>query len=60
MLRSLVELALKQRHVVVVAGIILLIYGGWAALRSPLDVFPEFAPPLVEVQTEAPGMSWTR
>src|SRR5262249_61581631 len=24
---------------------------------SALDVFPEFAPPLVEVQTEAPGMS---
>ena len=23
----------------------------------PLDVFPEFAPPLIEVQTEAPGLS---
>jgi CzcA family heavy metal efflux pump len=23
----------------------------------PLDVFPEFAPPLVEIQTEAPGLS---
>src|SRR5262249_42362620 len=31
--------------------------GLWSALRSPLDVFPEFAPPLVEVQVEAPGMS---
>ena len=57
MLRSLVELSLKLRYVVVIAGIILLIYGGWSALKSPLDVFPEFAPPLVEVQTEAPGMS---
>ena len=27
------------------------------AMRTPLDVFPEFAPPLVEVQVEAPGMS---
>jgi Cu/Ag efflux pump CusA len=24
---------------------------------TPLDVFPEFAPPLVEIQTEAPGLS---
>ena len=33
--------------------------GALAAARSarniPLDVFPEFAPPLVEIQTEAPG-----
>jgi Cu/Ag efflux pump CusA len=57
MLRSLVESSLKLRYVVVIAGIILLVYGGWAASRAPLDVFPEFAPPLVEVQTEAPGMS---
>src|SRR4030067_1458724 len=25
--------------------------------RMPLDVLPEFAPPFVEVQTEAPGLS---
>src|SRR3979411_1685640 len=57
MLRALVELSLRQRHVIVVAGMLLLVYGGWSVARSPLDVFPEFAPPLVDVQTEAPGMS---
>src|ERR1051325_2849 len=57
MLRQLVALSLQQRYVVVVAGVILLVYGGWSATRAPLDVFPEFAPPLVEVQTEAPGFS---
>ncbi len=57
MLRALVEASLKLRFVIVIAGIILLVYGGWTASRAPLDVFPEFAPPLVEVQTEAPGMS---
>ena len=32
---------------------------GWLrnAGQIPFDVFPEFAPPLVEIQTEAPGMS---
>jgi CzcA family heavy metal efflux pump len=59
MLRGLVELALRQRHIMVLAAIALLALGGWSALRAPLDVFPEFAPPLVEVQTEAPGMSST-
>ncbi len=57
MLRWLVEISLKHRFVVVIAGIILLVYGGYAATRAPLDVFPEFAPPIVDVQTEAPGMS---
>ena len=57
MLRSIVEASLRLRFVVVVAGILLLVYGGLSALRSPLDVFPEFAPPLIDIQTEAPGMS---
>jgi CzcA family heavy metal efflux pump len=59
MLRALVDLSLRQRHVVVLATGVLLLLGGWATLRAPLDVFPEFAPPIVEVQTEAPGMSST-
>ncbi len=59
MLRALVDLALRQRHVVVLAAGVLLLLGGWATVRAPLDVFPEFAPPIVEVQTEAPGMSST-
>ena len=57
MLRSLVEVALKLRHVIVVLGVLMLIYGGMSAMRAPLDVFPEFAPPLIDIQTEAPGMA---
>src|SRR3954464_3716408 len=34
-----------------------MISGVRAAQKAPLDVFPEFAPPLVEIQTEAPGLS---
>src|SRR5262245_38633101 len=57
MLRSLVLFSLRYRGVVVLAAGALVAVGVALALRSPLDVFPEFAPPLVEVQTEAPGMA---
>lgn len=57
MLRAIVDLSLRQRHVVVLTAAVLLLLGGWSLVRAPFDVFPEFAPPLVEVQTEAPGMS---
>ena len=53
----LVSTSLHLR-VIVVALAALLLIGGFRVVRdTPLDVFPEFAPPLVEVQTEAPGLS---
>lgn len=57
MLKLLVEAALRQRLLVVLGAIVLLGLGVRAAQKTPLDVFPEFARPLVEVQTEAPGLS---
>src|SRR4051794_15431078 len=57
MLSRLVYLSLRLCGAVVVLAGVLLAVGVADALRSPLDVFPEFAPPLVEVQVEAPGMS---
>src|SRR4051794_40405733 len=57
MLSRLVHTSLRFRGVIVVAAGLLLAAGMVDSLRSPLDVFPEFAPPLVEVQVEAPGMS---
>ena len=35
----------------------LLVYGFWSIRSTPLDVFPEFASPRVEIQVEAPGLS---
>jgi CzcA family heavy metal efflux pump len=56
-MRWLVDLSLRNR-IVVAALAVLLVIGAVRTLRTtPLDVFPEFAPPLVEVQTEAPGLS---
>src|SRR5215212_3553048 len=57
MLSWLVSTSLKFRVVVLALAVLLLVFGIRAARDTPLDVFPEFAPPLVEVQTEAPGLS---
>src|SRR3954449_13579893 len=57
MMNWLVSTALRLRVLVLALSIVLMIVGIQAALKAPLDVFPEFAPPLIEVQTEAPGLS---
>ena len=53
----LIEHALKLRVAVVALTIVAIVVGARVVRNAPLDVFPEFAPPLVEVQTEAPGLS---
>ncbi|MBK6489209.1 MAG: efflux RND transporter permease subunit [Gemmatimonadetes bacterium] len=56
-MRWLIATALRQRVAVVAVTALLLILGLWTVGDAPLDVFPEFAPPQVEIQTEAPGLS---
>src|SRR5881398_996518 len=57
MVGRLVGAALRNREVVFLLAAALLVGGFYAARHSPLDVFPEFAPPIVEVQVEAPGLA---
>jgi CzcA family heavy metal efflux pump len=57
MLTWLVSTSLKFRVVVLALAAVMLVVGIRNAAHTPLDVFPEFAPPLVEIQTEAPGLS---
>lgn len=56
-MRWIVDLALRLRVVVAALAVFLMITGVRVARETPMDVFPEFAPPLVEIQTEAPGLS---
>ncbi len=56
-MRWLVGHALRFRVLVVALTFLTVILGIRAARTVALDVFPEFAPPLVEIQTEAPGLS---
>jgi Cu/Ag efflux pump CusA len=56
MMRWIVASSLKFRFIVI-AGAAALVYFGMKQLRQmPVDVFPEFAPPRVEIQTEGQGM----
>ncbi|MBD8620784.1 efflux RND transporter permease subunit [Sphingomonas sp. CFBP 13728] len=57
MLGRLVHFALAQRVLVLALAALLVVLGVRAGRDVPLDVFPEFAPPMVEIQTEAPGLS---
>ena len=56
-MRWLVAVSLRNSVVVVALAVLLVVVAIRTLRTTPLDVFPEFAPPLVEVQTEAPGLS---
>lgn len=57
MVRTLITWCLHQRWVVLGLSLGLMMLGARAASEASFDAFPEFAPPRVEVQVEAPGMS---
>ncbi len=57
MMTWLISTSLRMRVLVLALAIAMIILGLRSVRNAPLDVFPEFAPPLVEIQTEAPGLS---
>ena len=56
-MNSLLKWSIAQRWIVVIASILITIWGIFVVMRMPLDVIPSFAPPQVQVQTEAPGLA---
>lgn len=56
-LNAIVRSALRLRGLVMVGAALLVAYGAYTAAHAQLGVFPEFAPPMVTVQTPAPGLS---
>ena len=57
MMRWMVGLSLKFRFLVVAFAAGLMLLGFKQLSEMPVDVFPEFAPPMVEIQTPAIGLS---
>ncbi|MFA9462237.1 efflux RND transporter permease subunit [Thiohalorhabdus sp. Cl-TMA] len=57
MLARTVRFSLRFRGAILALAAILMAYGGYQLSRAGLDVFPEFAPKRVVIQTEASGLS---
>ncbi|RAM49926.1 MAG: CusA/CzcA family heavy metal efflux RND transporter [Hapalosiphonaceae cyanobacterium JJU2] len=57
MLSAIIKWAIARRWLVILGTIILTIWIFRTIIQMPLDVFPSFAPPQVEIQTEAPGLA---
>ncbi|MHB8744099.1 MAG: efflux RND transporter permease subunit [Sulfuricaulis sp.] len=57
MFNRLIAWSLHNRLIVLAITLVLFVAGGFALQRMSVDVFPEFAPPQVVIQTEAPGMA---
>ncbi|TXM92814.1 efflux RND transporter permease subunit, partial [Methylobacterium sp. WL116] len=54
---ALVAFAIRFPGIVVALALALLVYGTASLGQAKYDVFPEFAPPSVVIQTEAPGLN---
>lgn len=57
MLSTLVRFSIRFYGVVIALAIILLFYGSYRFSSAGLDIFPEFSPKQVIIQTESPGLS---
>ncbi|MGB8275628.1 MAG: efflux RND transporter permease subunit [Alphaproteobacteria bacterium] len=57
MLASLVRFSIRFRGVVVALACLFLGFGAYRLWHTSLDIFPEFSPKLVIIQTESPGLS---
>lgn len=57
MLNAIIRFSLRFRGVIYALAILAAGYGLYSLTRAKLDVFPEFAPPMSIVQTEAPGLT---
>ena len=56
-MRWIVARSLRFRWLAIFGAAAMLVFGFFTTRDAPLDVFPEFAPPIVEVQTLATGNS---
>ena len=57
MINQLLAFSLRNRPLVLMAALVLVLFGGYQALHLPVDVFPDLNRPTVTILTEAPGLA---
>lgn len=57
MMRVVSETSVRLRWLIIVVAVIVLFFGADAISDLPIEIWPEVGPPIVEVQTEALGLS---
>ncbi|MDP3743121.1 MAG: efflux RND transporter permease subunit [Methylotenera sp.] len=57
MMSALVRFSIRFSGVIIGLAMIVVLYGLYSLNRSNLDVFPEFSPTQIIIQTESPGLS---
>ena len=60
MLAAIVRVSLANPRVVTALAVLITVLGAASLATVRFDVFPDFAPPRVLVQTEAPGLDATQ
>ncbi|MGH9566685.1 MAG: efflux RND transporter permease subunit, partial [Candidatus Angelobacter sp.] len=55
MIHRVVQIALRQRFLVLMLVFLLIIAGTISFQRMPVDAYPDLAPPMVEIITQWPG-----
>jgi cobalt-zinc-cadmium resistance protein CzcA len=55
MIEKLVSFALRQRFLIVIASLALMVWGAFSFSNLPIDAYPDLSPPHVEIITQWPG-----
>lgn len=57
MLASIIEFSLRQRIIVIVCAILVLFFGTYSFIHTPVDAFPDISPTQVKIILKLPGSS---
>ncbi|WQX60255.1 efflux RND transporter permease subunit [Helicobacter pylori] len=57
MLASIIEFSLRQRIIVIVGAILILFFGTYSFINTPVDAFPDISPTQVKIILKLPGSS---